>query len=195
MIFLFHRRAETTNQQFRDHYLTRHAPFSMSLTDKMTAYAVNLVDQANAATLPGADAPLDAVTIINTESASKFFDPLWVFASQADADAQMADHNSFIGPMYAFLTHGDPRPVQQATAARTPGAKVIVLVAEAVDSVAITSAAGVSQSMVHTIDAAIIPDGPPLAQLIELWSDDADALRSAAGDHPWLSVDEYVSRA
>lgn len=195
MIFFFHRLDGTTNEQFRNHYLTRHAPFSMSLTDKMTAYAVNLVDQANSATLPGASEPLDAITIINTESASKFFDPLWVFNSQADADAQMADHNSFIGPMYAYLTHGDARPAQQATAERTPGAKLIVLADESVDAAAITAADAVSESMVHTISASIVPDGPSVAQVIELWGDDIEALRAAAGDHPTLAVDEYVFRA
>lgn len=195
LIFLFHRLDGTTNEHFRNHYLTRHAPFSMGLSDKFIHYAVNLVDQDGAAVLGDDVEPVDAVTIMDTESAAQFFDPSWVFASKEDAEAQMADHNSFIGTMYAYLTDGAARPAQEGSGERTPGAKLIAFAADTVDASALTSAPGVTQAVVHGVASTVIPGSPALTQIIELWGDDLDALRAAAGDLPTVTANEYVFRS
>lgn len=199
MVFFFHRLDGTTNDRFRRHYLERHAPFSLSLIERIHHYSVNLVDLDRARPIGDDPDPLDAVTIFDTQDAMKFFDPSWTFRSPADAEAQMDDHNSFIGRMYGYVAHNSERGTAHLagdlTGQRGAGAKLIVFDRDGSADSTVTDAPGVARSVVHDLAAALVPGSPPMARVIELWGDEHEPLAAAAGTLPWLTVDEHLFRA
>jgi hypothetical protein len=92
LMYFFHRQPELSRDEFFDHYLNRHAPLGMRLLQVLDAYTVNLTDTAD----PGPDGP-DAVTEVWSESAADFMTPDIAFATPADAETVIADHNSLFG--------------------------------------------------------------------------------------------------
>jgi uncharacterized protein (TIGR02118 family) len=101
IVFLFGRKPGLSHDEFARHYLEVHAPLGRRVTRTMTGYVVNLVEQADEtdAKLP----ELDAITEIWTPSVEEFFDPTHAFTSPEEGRELMADHESFIGPMHAYL--------------------------------------------------------------------------------------------
>jgi uncharacterized protein (TIGR02118 family) len=101
LIFLFGRKPGLSHDEFARHYLEVHAPLGRRVTRAMAGYVVNLVEHADGqeSSLP----ELDAITEIWTPSVEEFFDPAHAFTSPDDGRELMADHDSFIGPMHAYL--------------------------------------------------------------------------------------------
>jgi hypothetical protein len=103
LVFCFHRKPGLSRQEFFDHYLQHHAPLGMLLTRSMQGYTVNLTDLgAPDLASPDPAAP-DAITEVWANSAQDFMDPEKSFATPEDAATLMADHNSFIGPLDAYV--------------------------------------------------------------------------------------------
>jgi hypothetical protein len=179
LMFFFTRKAGLTHAEFAEHYLQEHAPLGMRLTVTMAGYTVNLVD---------GDDTVDAVTEIWTASAADFFDPAKSFASEDDAKAMMADHDSFIGPYDAYAVeeravHGDV-PLG-AAGARTSGAKLIVRYGDGDTVPAVPD--GVRAVVDHRIVQSLTPDAPALAVVRSIWLDPGVAV-SVDGA---LTVDEH----
>jgi hypothetical protein len=103
LVFCLHRKPGLSRQEFFDHYLEQHAPLGLRLTKTMRGYTVNLTDVGGPnPTAPDPAAP-DAITEVWANSAQEFMDPEKSFATPEDAAALMADHNSFIGPLDAYV--------------------------------------------------------------------------------------------
>jgi uncharacterized protein (TIGR02118 family) len=101
LIFVFGRKPGLSHDEFARHYLEVHAPLGRRVTRAMAGYVVNLVEQADER---DSNVPeLDAITEIWTPSVEEFFDPAHAFTSPEDGRELMADHDSFIGPMHAYL--------------------------------------------------------------------------------------------
>jgi uncharacterized protein (TIGR02118 family) len=98
LVFCLHRKPGLSRQEFFDHYLQQHAPLGLRLTTTMRGYTVNLTDLG----APDPAAP-DAITEVWANSAQEFMDPEKSFATPEDAASLMADHNSFIGPLGAYV--------------------------------------------------------------------------------------------
>ncbi len=201
VVFLFPRKDGLTREEFFDHYLQVHAPLGLAVTRTMRHYAVNLHDGDD-------DAPdgVDAVTETWVDSIAAFFDPEQSFATAEDAQRLMADHDSFIGdPYFAYAVEeraakgsGEPRV---PAAGATPGAKVIVHVADADARDAVVQAAVASEAVTDVVEnrvlSSIMPGGPAADAFVSVWSTApvVDELRSAAGDAGALySVSEHVRK-
>jgi hypothetical protein len=103
LVFCLHRKPGLSRQEFFDHYLQEHAPLGLRLTKTMRGYTVNLTDVGGPdPAAPDPTAP-DAITEVWANSAQEFMDPEKSFATPEDAAALMADHNSFIGPLDAYV--------------------------------------------------------------------------------------------
>jgi hypothetical protein len=130
LVFLFPRKEDLTRDEFFDHYLRVHAPLGLELTRTMVHYTVNLRDRPD-------DAPpgVDAITETWTSSIADFMDPERSFASPADAQRLMNDHNSFIGDPYDVYAVDERVRKGAARAApndgRSPGDKLVVAVTDA----------------------------------------------------------------
>ena len=134
----------------------------------MDGYTVNLVES---------EGPVDAITEVWTASMADFFDPAKSFATEEDAAALMADHDSFIGPYDAYAV--DERVVSGGLpdgpiGARTPGVKRVSLY-RAADDVPAPPAAAVCV-VDHSVLQGITPGAPPVALIRSVWAADADAL-------------------
>jgi hypothetical protein len=130
LMFLFPRKDGLTRDEFFQHYLDVHAPLGMELTRAMVHYTVNLRDVGDRA-----PEGVDAITETWTASAADFMNPEQSFASPADAQRLMDDHNSFIGDPYdVYLVEervrkGPARAAQRA--GRSSDDKVVIAVSDA----------------------------------------------------------------
>jgi hypothetical protein len=164
VVFLFRRKDGLSREEFHDHYLHHHAPLGLRVTQTMDGYTVNLVDS---------DVDVDAVTEIWTKSIADFFDPSKSFATDDDAKALMADHDSFIGPYdaYAVVEERVSGALPDAPLGEiAPGAKVFVAYADASEVPAPPADATyvVDQRVVQNI----MPGSPDLAVVRTIWLDD-----------------------
>ena len=181
LVFFFHRKDGLTRQEFFDHYLEDHAPLGMRVTVTMAGYTVNLVDTE------GADA-YDAVTEVWTESSADFFDPAKSFATPEDAQTLMADHDSFIGPYDAYvvdeqIVRGDAPDAPLG--ARGDEAKLVARYREG-DAVP-EPPAGATRVVDQRVLQSLMPDGPALALIRNVWAPDVAALGP-------IGTDAYVVR-
>jgi hypothetical protein len=103
LVFCLHRKPGLSRQEFFDHYLQEHAPLGLRLTKSMRGYTVNLTDVGAPDPAGPHPAAPDAITEVWANSAQEFMDPEKSFATPEDAAALMADHNSFIGPLDAYM--------------------------------------------------------------------------------------------
>jgi len=164
LLFFFRRKDGLTREEFHRHYLEQHAPLGLRVTVTMAGYTVNLVDS---------DSDVDAVTEVWTASTADFFDPSKSFATEEDAKALMADHDSFIGPYDAYAVEevivqgGLPDAPLGAVA---PGAKVFVGYADASSVPAPPADATyvVDQRVVQTV----MPGSADLAVVRTIWLED-----------------------
>ncbi|HEY7136122.1 MAG TPA: EthD domain-containing protein [Acidimicrobiia bacterium] len=182
LIFLFGRKPGLSHDEFARHYLEVHAPLGRRVTRAMAGYVVNLVEHVDER---GARLPeLDAITEIWTPSVEDFFDPALAFTSAEDGRELLADHESFIGPMHAYLVaEHTPKmePAVSATGSRTPGVKHIALVGPA------DAGASAGDTVVRTLT----PDATEVAAFVALRAGAVDELerRSPA---PGYLVAEFV---
>jgi hypothetical protein len=176
VIFFFSRKDGLSRDEFHDHYLHQHAPLGLRVTQTMDGYTVNLVDSTSDR---GRD--VDAVTEVWTAAMADFFDPAKSFATEADAQTLMADHNSFIGPYDAYaveeeVVHGALPDAALGEVASTT--KVFVRYADAADVPAPPADA------LHVVDqrvvANLMPGSPDLAVVRAVWFADPDALEADA---------------
>jgi hypothetical protein len=201
VMFLFPRKQGLTREEFFDHYLQVHAPLGLEVTRTMRHYAVNLHDGDDRA--PDG---VDAVTETWVDSIAAFFDPEQSFATTEDAQRLMADHESFIGdPYFAYAVEehaakgaGQRRP---PAAGATPGAKVIVHVADAAARRDVVEAAVASEVVTDVVEnrvlSSIMPGGPAADAFVNVWSTApvTDELQSVVGDAGAVySVSEHVRK-
>lgn len=164
VLFFFTRKDGLTREEFHDHYLHQHAPLGLRVTQTMAGYTVNLIDSAG---------QVDAVTEVWTAAMADFFDPSKSFATDDDAKALMADHDSFIGPYDAYAV--EDVVVQGALPDAplgeiAPGAKVFVRYRSADDLPALPDEA------VYVVDQRVLqtvtPGSPDLAVVRTMWFPD-----------------------
>jgi len=174
VVFLFRRKDGLTRDEFHRHYLEQHAPLGLRVTITMAGYTVNLVDS---------DSDVDAVTEIWTASTADFFDPSKSFATEDDAKALMADHDSFIGPYDAYVV------VEERVAGAlpdaplgevAPGAKVFARYASADEVPA--PPADATYVVDQRVVQSIMPGSPQLAVLRTIWFDDPGEATDVWGD-------------
>ncbi len=167
VVFFFTRKDGLTREEFHDHYVHQHAPLGLRVTQTMAGYTVNLVDSAG---------QVDAVTEVWTAAMADFFDPSKSFATEDDAKALMADHDSFIGPYDAYAV--EDVVVQGALPDAplgeiAPGTKVFVRYRSTDDLPAPPDDATyvVDQRVVQTVT----PGSPDLAVVRTMWFADGVA--------------------
>jgi hypothetical protein len=201
LLFLFPRKHGLTRQEFFDHYLDVHAPLGLSLTRTMRHYVVNLHDGVD--TAPDG---VDAFTETWTDSIADFMDVEASFASPADAQRLMADHDSFIGDPYSaysveeHVAMGAGRDTQPSRALGS-GAKAIVHVTtdDARDAVVEASLGrdGVTGVVENRVTAVVMPGSPAAVSFVSVWStvDVVGRLEAAAGAGGVVySVSEHVQK-
>lgn len=174
VIFFFTRKDGLTREEFHQHYLDHHAPLGLRVTITMDGYTVNLVDSAST---------VDAVTEIWTASMADFFDPSKSFATEADAQTLMADHDSFIGPYDAYAVEEEvvlgalpDAPLRDVA----PATKVFVRYADTNDVP--PAPEGARHVVDQRVTANIMPGSPDLAVVRTLWFDDAGQAADIAAD-------------
>ncbi|ONH33098.1 EthD domain-containing protein [Pseudofrankia asymbiotica] len=96
LLFLFTRKDNMSEDQFRDHYLGVHAPMSVAHSTATGRYVVRLVE--------GGHGPLslDAVTEIHTESVDAFVDPAKGWDSAENWKAVIDDAASFLDGFHMY---------------------------------------------------------------------------------------------
>ena len=200
LLFLFPRKGGLSREEFFEHYLTVHAPLGLEVTRTMRHYTVNLHDGND-------DAPegVDAFTETWTDSVADFMNVDASFATPADAERLMNDHNSFIGdPYFAYAV--EEHAVKGAgerrapTGARTDGSKTIVMATDDAALEAIVKAAVAHDDVTDVVEDRVVqvvmPGSPDAAAFVHVWSRDsvADALGAAADGTTAYAVSEYVQR-
>jgi hypothetical protein len=174
VVFFFTRKDGLSREEFHDHYLHHHAPLGLRVTQTMDGYTVNLVDS---------DVDVDAVTEIWTASAADFFDPAKSFATEEDAQALMADHDSFIGPYdaYAVVEERVAGALPDAPVGEiAPGAKVFVRYAAADEVPA--PPADATYVVDQRVAQNIVPGSTELAVIRTMWFDDPGEANDLWGD-------------
>lgn len=192
LIFFFQRRPDMSSDEFREHYLGVHAPLGMELTVGMVHYTVNLTHPRHIDDALLAE-PHDAMTSITVDDVEAFFDQARAFATPQDAARMLADHDSFIGRMDAYVVQASGR-----RPAGTPAAKVVARTVNLVDAALVAVREGIEAVVVNTVTKAVTPDAPPLATVVEAWGASADGVRAvlvALDPHATvLEVSEHVFR-
>ncbi len=169
LIFLFHRKAGLTREEFAEHYLDVHAPLGLRVTVTMDGYTVNLVDSDD-------DGVHDAITEVWTASTADFFDPAKSFATPEDAQQLMADHDSFIGP---FDTYVVEERVLRGDAEVPAGVKRVSCYLEG-DTIS-EPGPGVTDVLEHRVVQVLNPDAPAYATIVSTWAPTVDDLGSSTG--------------
>jgi uncharacterized protein (TIGR02118 family) len=208
LVFLFGRVHGMSVDEFRDHYLQVHAPSALERTRAMHGYVVNLVEHDTTtiddAGVAGAQPTLavDAVTEIWTPSIGEFLDPATAFTSPEAAEAHMADHNSFIGPMHVYRVEErvvKARSTDQPVGARTPGVKYMSLMDRADGMshdefvaywrdrhapLAVEHHVGMTGYVQNVVVEALSPDAPAIDGFVEMYFPTADDFQHRFFDSP-----------
>jgi hypothetical protein len=203
LMFLFPRKAGLTREEFFAHYLDVHAPLGLELTRTMVHYTVNLRDGEDRA-----PEGVDAITETWTNSVADFMNPDRSWASPADAQRLMNDHNSFIGDpydVYAVVERVRKGPARAEPAGgRSSGSRLVVAIrggTEIADRLApIADRDDVTRYVHNTVASPLITHAyGPFGAFVEVNVVDGSSTpdemeRVVGGDGAVYRVSEYVKK-